>query len=425
MQFTVMPNGPSSCAICRVNPICAALALAYAWIPVRLTLRPAPDEMFTIDPARAAFIPGMTARVQRNALVRFASTIARHSSSLTSSRGLPTWPTTPPALLTSTSMRPSRLIRLATCLGSERSAVSRSTRWTFAPSSSSPFAIAVPIPCAVPVTSATFPVSSPIFVPPVLDEVAHFRDAGPPKLEHLRVGALVRAAKAPVDGEAAQLDRSGLADDALRYERLCAFRHGDPRQACPRKVLHPRAVRGFLLVALNDRPGARRVPPVVEQHLDPLLPRLGQPFAHHTRGERIAAVAVHHRNAPKALAEERIEKVADDGDVRAGAQRWTSGKRREVRRHAERQSRQYRDAERFGRFDRDALGEDRVGPDRQVTVLFRGSDRQDDPIVVLQVFLEHLPVAVMDSHERLPRPSTRSRAIAYGPYGFGETVTAT
>ena len=33
-------------------------------MPVRLTLRPAPDEMFTIHPARAAFIAGMTARVR-------------------------------------------------------------------------------------------------------------------------------------------------------------------------------------------------------------------------------------------------------------------------------------------------------------------------------------------------------------------------
>jgi len=75
-----------------------------------------------------------------------------------------------------------------------------------------------------------------------------------------------------------------------------------------------------------------------------------------------------------------------------------SGKCREVRSHSERQRRQYRDAEWFGRFDRDALGEDRVRPDGKVTVLFCGSDRQDDPIVTREVCLEHLPVAVMDPH---------------------------
>ena len=50
MLFTVIPKGPSSCAVWRVKPICPAFALAYAWMPVRLTLRPAPDEMLTIRP---------------------------------------------------------------------------------------------------------------------------------------------------------------------------------------------------------------------------------------------------------------------------------------------------------------------------------------------------------------------------------------
>ena len=42
--LTVIPNGPSSCACWRVSPIWPAFALAYAWIPVRLTLRPALGE---------------------------------------------------------------------------------------------------------------------------------------------------------------------------------------------------------------------------------------------------------------------------------------------------------------------------------------------------------------------------------------------
>src|SRR5436853_687364 len=147
----------------------------------------------------------MTARGQRNALVRFASTIERQSSSLTWSSGLPTWPTTPPALLTSTSMRPRRAIRFVTCLGSDRSAVSRSTRWTFAPSSSRPFAIAVPIPCAVPVTSATLPLSSPILVPSVLDQIANFGHACPPHLEHFGLRPLVRPTEDAVHRQSAQL----------------------------------------------------------------------------------------------------------------------------------------------------------------------------------------------------------------------------
>src|SRR6266702_2237572 len=140
-------------------------------------------------------------------------------------------------------MRPRRAIRFTTCFGSDRSAVSRSTRWTFAPSSSRPFAIAVPIPCAVPVTSATFPVSSPILVPSVLDEIAYFRDTGSPQLEDFRVRPLVRATEAPVDGQPAQLCGGRLTDDALRDERLHALRHRHAREAGPREVLHPRSVR--------------------------------------------------------------------------------------------------------------------------------------------------------------------------------------
>ena len=61
MLFTVMPHGPSSWASCRVSPICAALADAYAWMPVRLMPSPAPLEMLTIRPLSAAFMPGATA----------------------------------------------------------------------------------------------------------------------------------------------------------------------------------------------------------------------------------------------------------------------------------------------------------------------------------------------------------------------------
>src|SRR2546428_4832400 len=198
--------------------------------------------MFTIRPARAAFIVGMTARVQRNALVRFASTIARQSSSLTSSSGRPTWPQTPPALLTSTSICPMRSTSRATWRGSVRSAVSRSTRWTVAPSSSSPAAIAVPIPWAVPVTRATLPLSSGIAAPPVLEQIADLRHAGPPELEHLPVRSLVGAAKAAVDGQPAELIGRRLPHDARGDRRLDTPGQGDAGDARPGEVLHPGAM---------------------------------------------------------------------------------------------------------------------------------------------------------------------------------------
>src|ERR1700684_354855 len=87
MQFTVMPYSPSSYAVWRVKEIWAALAAEYDWTPVRPTLRPAPEEMFTIRPQPAVFMPGTTARVQLNVLVRFASKTMDHCSSVMSSIG--------------------------------------------------------------------------------------------------------------------------------------------------------------------------------------------------------------------------------------------------------------------------------------------------------------------------------------------------
>src|SRR6266550_8790242 len=265
--------------------------------------------MFTIRPARAAFIAGMTARVQRNVLVRFASTMARQSSSPISSRGRPTWPATPPALLTSTSMGPMRSISRATWPGSARSAVSRSTRCTFAPSSSSPSAIALPIPCAVPVTSATLPVSSGTSGPAVLDQVANLRHSCAPNLEDLLVGSLIGTPEDTVDGQPAQLVGGRLPDAALGDRRLDALGHHDAGDARPGEVLHPGAMRGLFLVPLHDRPDARSVPPVVEEQLDPRFSRLRQPFAQHTGCRRVPAMTVDHRDAPEALTEKRIEQI--------------------------------------------------------------------------------------------------------------------
>src|SRR5207302_4824626 len=156
---------------------------------------------------------------------------------------------------------------------------------TVAPSSSRPSAIAVPIPCAVPVTSATLPLSSPITTPPVLDQIADLRDTGAPELEHFRFRSVVRTTEAAVDGQTAQLGRRCLPDDTLRDQRFLAIGHRDAGNARPREVFHPRAMGGLLLVALDDGPGARRVPPIVEEHLHPLLSRFRQPLAHHAGGE--------------------------------------------------------------------------------------------------------------------------------------------
>ena len=74
-------------------------------MPVRLMPRPAPLEMLTTRPKRCCFMPGATACAMKNAPDRLTSKIACQSLSEISSSGRPTWPSTPPALLTRMSMR--------------------------------------------------------------------------------------------------------------------------------------------------------------------------------------------------------------------------------------------------------------------------------------------------------------------------------
>ena len=127
-------------------------------------------------------MPGTTARVQRKVLVRLASTTARQSSSETSSSGRPTWPTTPPALLTRTSTAPIRSRSAADRGGVAHvdgvlvDAVHRRARRRC-----SAAAIAAPMPWAVPVTSATLPSSSGTPAQPFSMSVAHLVDAGLPR----------------------------------------------------------------------------------------------------------------------------------------------------------------------------------------------------------------------------------------------------
>src|SRR3984957_13310181 len=138
-------------------------------MPVLLTVSPAAEEMLTIRPHPRCFIAGTAARVRRNMVVRFASTTSCQASVVTSSSGRPTWPTTPPAVLTRMSTAPTAAKKSSTTNASVRSAAvsadpsravgSLSTRCTFAPSAARASAIAAPIPWAAPVTTATLPAS--------------------------------------------------------------------------------------------------------------------------------------------------------------------------------------------------------------------------------------------------------------------------
>src|SRR5689334_16981033 len=188
-------------------------------------------------------MPGTTARVQTNVVVRFASTTACQSSSGTSSSGTPTWPTTPPALLTRMSTGAMRSTSAVTCCVSPASTVSRSTPWTVAPQRSSAAAIAAPIPCAVPVTSAVLPARSGSGTrPAVLDQAPDLRDSRLPDPKDVLVRPLVQAAERAVAEHHADVGRVGLPHASDVGHRLALLRLLDVREPRPREVLEPRGV---------------------------------------------------------------------------------------------------------------------------------------------------------------------------------------
>src|SRR5690348_12763694 len=263
-------------------------------------------------------MPGATARVQRNVLVRFASTIARQSSSGTSSSGRPTWPTTPPALLTRMSTRPTDATKPSTCAASVTSTVSRSTPRTVAPCSSSAAAMPAPMPCAVPVTIATRPPSSGTG-PAVCDQVAHLLDPRLPDAQNVLVRPLVQAAERAVAEQLAHLRRVELAHARDVRPRLALLWQCDAGEPRPREVLVPRRVRRVAVDLVHDLPDAVARPPVVPEHLCALmllLPGVGLLAA-----GVVAAVAVDEEEAPEPLAVQRVEQVAHDRLVRRHAQR--------------------------------------------------------------------------------------------------------
>ncbi len=120
------------------------------------------DTMLTMEPPPASTIIRPKAWQHSSVPITLTSRTARASSSEVSSNGENRQT---PALLTSTSTRPTRAARAATPAGSVMSHTSqpgsvpaeggrRSTPTTSIPSARSRDAIAAPIPCAAPVTRA-------------------------------------------------------------------------------------------------------------------------------------------------------------------------------------------------------------------------------------------------------------------------------
>ena len=99
---------------------------------------------------------------------------------------------------------------------------------------------------------------------------------------------------------------------------------------------------------------------------------IGRPLAGERPCRPVAAVAVDEQEAAEALAVEGVEQLAKQRGVGLQPQRRAAGiDSRERWRQAVRQHREYRHAERLGGLDRDTLGEDVVGFQREVGVLLR------------------------------------------------------
>src|SRR5579884_2768775 len=241
---------------------------------------------------------GTTARQHRKVPVRFTATMAPHSSAVTCSIGLPTWPSTPPATLTRMSTAPSAATISSTTVrtwssrvtSSRRdrqrpprrwhasavaaaSSASTSTAQTDAPRRTSSTQIERPMPWAAPVTSAARP-SKPQPDLQLIDPPSRLLHRHLPQTGHLLIGLPVGPSVAAV----AQLlpDRPGRqgAQSVDVGHRLSAL--GGLGHAVPGEVLEPGGVRGHGVDGLRRPPGLGCAPPVVHHHSD--LGVIGHPF---------------------------------------------------------------------------------------------------------------------------------------------------
>src|SRR6185312_15617579 len=112
----------------------------------------------------------------------------------------------------------------------------------------------------------------------------------------------------------------------------------------------------------------------------------------------VAAVAVDDEDPAKAAVRHAVEDVAYHGKVGLDAQRDRARELAKIGRDPVRHDGEYGNAERLGGFRGDALGEDAIDGEPQMAVLFGAAERENGPVIVLQVLLGLHPVHVADAH---------------------------
>ena len=112
----------------------------------------------------------------------------------------------------------------------------------------------------------------------------------------------------------------------------------------------------------------------------------------------VAAVPVDEEEPAEALARKRVEQVDEHRAIRLDAERRAAGIRGEIGGQPIGQRGQHEHAEWLSRLDGDALGEDAVDAKREVGVLLDGAERDDEPVLAVEVLLDLHPVAILDLH---------------------------
>jgi hypothetical protein len=217
-----------------------------------------------------------------------------------------------------------------------------------------------------------------------------------PEREHFDIGPLVETVEIAVTEHAAATGGIFERKTVAIERRLAGGGQGHALEARPRKVLHPRRVRGRRIDRHHLVPGPRRLPPLVQLHAG--VAALAHPFGEEARDRPVPAVAVHHDDAAKARPIQAFENVADQRDVRRELQAHGARKIDEVRRHPVRHHREDRNGERLRGFDRDPLGEDHVDAEAEIAVLLDAADRQDAAIIVTDPVFDLHPVHAGNAH---------------------------
>ena len=122
-------------------------------------------------------------------------------------------------------------------------------------------------------------------------------------------------------------------------------------------------------------------------------------------------MAIDDQDPSEPLLRQRVENVAQDRHVRFDTERDRSWKRAKVWRDPVRQHGEDGHAQRLRGFNGEALCQNAVHAEAQVSVLFCAAQWQDCAIVALQIFFHHHPIHFADSHIT----SSRYRFLASQP----------